>query len=165
MNLSRIFETFPNFHKWSQQKKLDESHLDILTEFKDTNQIKALIQWIEQNHVSHSQGVQILELAGELILMGKPIKASLDNNKKAGLLIEDLKKIRQPQSSYQTTRQSQIVKNLKLSSAVKAKQIRDKDQSGLSVEFKSFSLKDFKNKIGVLKSLYEQLEKERFWKN
>ena len=96
MDLKEIFKNHPLFHKWSFEKKLNSTDLSILTEFKNNSSFKTLIQWIEKHYVSHSEGKQILELGGELLLMKQSIQAVLQRNKQAKNLIKDLKKLRFP---------------------------------------------------------------------
>ena len=96
MDIKDIFKEHPLFHKWSQEKKLNSTDLSILTEFKSPRSVKPLIEWIEKQPVSHSEGKQILELGGELLLMNQSIQAVLQKNNQAKALIEDLKKLRFP---------------------------------------------------------------------
>ena len=99
MKLSNIFDQFPIFHKWVKEKKLNPKDLSILTEFKNSSSIGPLLKWIETYKPTHSQGIQILELGGELLLMNKPLNPLLQKEQKAFMLIDRLKKIRQPESS------------------------------------------------------------------
>ena len=96
MTLKNIFKKWPVFHKWSKDKKLNSTDLSILTEFKKASSFKSLIEWIEKQPVSHSEGKQILELGGELLLMNQAIQDVLDQNTQAKSLIKDLKKLRFP---------------------------------------------------------------------
>ena len=162
MNLEFIFETFPRFHTWSLQKKLNKTDLSILTEFHNIQKIQALISWIEDHHVSHSQGVQILDLGGELLLMNKSLLSTLKQNQKSDQLIEQLRKLRFPKSSSRDKKKSQILTELQSGKSIKAKWIREKDRTGVQLEFKSFSLKDFKQKIQKLNSIAEKTE---LWEN
>ena len=97
MKLKDIFKKYPLFHKWSLEKKLNSTDLSILTEFKSAKPFKPLIEWIEKSQaVSHSEGKQILELGGELLLMNQSIQNVLQKHKQAKALITDLKKLRFP---------------------------------------------------------------------
>ncbi|MCY4321899.1 MAG: hypothetical protein OXC37_05835 [Bdellovibrionaceae bacterium] len=95
MEIKEIFKQYPLFHKWSLEKKLNSSDLSILTEFKNFS-FKPLVEWIESHFVSHSQGKQILELGGELILMDKSIQTLLKKHDHAESLIKELKRLRFP---------------------------------------------------------------------
>ncbi|MBC6415318.1 MAG: hypothetical protein GDA46_02890 [Bdellovibrionales bacterium] len=162
MKLDTLFKQFPSFHKWTLQKKLNEKNLTILTEFQDIKKIQALIQWIENHHVSHSQGIQILELGGELLLMNKSLLSVLKEKQQSQKLIEKLKEMRFPKSSLREKEKKQILNKLQLGKSIKAKYIREKDRTGLQLEFKSFSLKDFNQKIQKLNSLSKQTS---LWQN
>ena len=165
MEIKEIFKEFPQFYKWSLEKKLNSTDLSILTEFKNSSSLKTLIEWIENHSVSHSEGKQILELGGELILMNQSIQALLQKHKKAKALIIDLKQLRYPIYTQQEKRKAKIIKELDLGSSLKAVWRQDKDRGALSVQFQSFSLKDLKQKIKKLEAIYKQLEegKEQLW--
>ena len=156
MKLDLIFKKFPDFHKWADEKKLNETHLSILTEFQQLEKIKNLLQWIENHLVSHSQGVQLLDLAGELLLRNQNIKPLLEKSEDSDLLIKELKKLRFPESSSREERKKELLNKLNLGKSIRAEWIREGDRTGLKIQFKSFSSKDFKQKIEKLDSLYNE---------
>ena len=156
MKIDLIFKEFPIFYKWTVKKQLNETHLSILTEFKDSNQLKNLISWIENHNVSHSQGVQILDLAGELLLMGKNITPLLEKHRESDTLIKELKKLRFPESSLREERKKKLLNKLNLAESIEAKWIREKDRTGIQIQFKSFSAKDLKQKIEKLNRFYNE---------
>ena len=167
MELLKIFHQFPVFYKWAKDKQLNPKDLTIVTEFKSISPLKPLIQWIESHKPTHSQGIQILELGGELLLMNKPVHSLLEKEKKAASLIEQLKKLRLAESLSRDDKKSKIVNSLAWSHAIKAKWIRQNDRGALSIHFQSFSLRDFQQKIQKLNSVYKQLSEgsEKLWKN
>ena len=167
VSISEIFNQFPIFHQWVKNKKLSERDLSILTEFKNCSSIKPLLKWIENNKPTHSQGIQILDLGGELLLMDKPLNQLLSKRQKALLLIESLKKLRKPKSSAYDEEQSKIVSKLDWTNSIKAKWIRQNDRGALSIHFNSFSMKDFKQKIQKLNSIHKSLNEDsnKLWKD
>lgn len=167
MSLSTIFCQYPDFQKWVQNKKLNTQHLSILTEFEDISVLKPLIQWIEQHQPSHSQGEQILELGGELLLMDKTIEPILLKEHQASSLIESLKKHRTPCVFLRDKNKSELLKNMDWPQSIKSKWVRQNDKGALSIHFHSFSLRDFKQKIQKLNSIYKQLNEgsQKLWKN
>ena len=164
MKIQSIFKTFPLFYSWTQQKNVQETELSILSDFKNITDIKALIEWIELQSPTHSEGIQILETGGELILMGQSLQPLLKQNKKASSLIKELRRLRFPISSAQQDRQKQILSQIPTAKNFKIKAVREQDRSALSIEFKSFNLRDFKQKIQNLNSIQEQLKEKNFWK-
>ena len=146
MKIDLIFKEFPAFYKWTVKKQLNETHLSILTEFKDSNQIKNLIFWIENHTVTHSQGVQILDLAGELLLMSKNINPLLEKHQESDTLIKKLKKLRFPESSLREERKKELLNKLNLAESIEAKWIREKDRTGIQLQFKKLLRKRFKTK-------------------
>ena len=156
MKLELIFKEFPVFNKWAVEKKLNATHLSILTEFNQLETIKNLIHWIETHLVSHSEGVQILDLAGELLLMDKNITPLLKQHQTTTPLIKELKKLRFPNSSLSEEKKRELLNKMDLGSSIQAKWMRQKDRTGLQLQFTSFSPRDFKQKIEKLKSLYNE---------
>ena len=167
MELSKIFDQFPAFQQWVENKKLNSKDLTILTEIQNLSSLKPLIEWIETHKVTHSEGVQILDLGGESILMDKTLTSFLFKEEKASSLIEHLKKIRQAESFSRDEKKSQIVKKLNLTNFIKTKWIRENDRGALSIHFNTFSLRDFKQKIQKLNSIYNQLNEgaDKLWKD
>lgn len=166
MKLSEYFEQFPVFHKWVKEKKLNPKDLTILTEFKHISSFKPLLKWIEAHKPTHSQGIQILELGGELLLMNKSLNPLLLKVQKVPLLIKHLKQLRHPESSFRDEQKSKIINRLTWPSSVQAKWIRQNDKGALSIQFKVSSMKDFKQKIQNLNSVYKHLNEssEKLWK-
>jgi len=158
MKLDLIFKEFPSFYQWTLDKKLNETDLSILTEFHQLSEIKDLIVWIEKHFVSHSQGVQILDLAGELLLMNKNIKPVLEKNPEQ--LIKKLREMRFPESFLREKRKREILE--KLGGSIHTQWVREKDRTGVQIQFKSFSPQDLKQKIEKLKELYK---KKELWEN
>ena len=159
MELSEIFKQFPLFHKWAENKKLNAQDLSILTEFEISLPFKSLIQWIEKHQPTHSEGLQILDLGGECLLMRRSLSSGLLKEAKASLFIEGLKKLRLKESFARDEKKKRIVQN-QAWGVIKARWLRQGDRGALSIQFQSFSLQDFKQKIQKLNSVYESLNKE-----
>jgi len=160
MNLSKILEEFPKFKKWVKNKKLSDQDLNILTEFEPNSLLKPLLKWIEDQRPSHSQGKQILNLGGELLLMNKDIKTLLSKEHQAPELIQSLKQKRNHNTFKRDQNKSGLIDNLNWPSSIKAKWIRQNDRGALSIHFQSFSLRDFKQKIQKLNSVYKQMSEQ-----
>lgn len=165
MTLNFIFKRFPKFYSWCQSKKLQPTDLSILTEFKDISSIEPLIHWIEQHPASHSEGKQILELGGELILMDQDIQTLLHEHSLAKNLIKVLRQLRFPKHTIRKKQKEKIIKELQKDNSLKMTWREDKDKSALAVQFQSFSLKDLKQKVKQLEYIYTTLNKskEKLW--
>ena len=140
MKISEVLKKFSNFQSWMDSKKLNQKDIDILTEFPDSKIIEPVLNWISKNQPSHSQGQQILELSGELLLMKKSINPILETEQDSKKLITLLKKLRYPVSSNQDDKNSSIVNSLPWPSSIKARWVRQNDQGSLEISFKSNSL-------------------------
>lgn len=161
MKITDILKQFPDFQQWVKDKKLTSSHLSPLTEFSDIQRLQALLNWIGRNRPSHSQGVQILELAGELLLMGISLDAAFETTQNPEILLKKLKKLRHPLASTEEERKSNIVQALSWSKQMKGRWIRQNDRTGLEVQFQCFSMKEFKQKIQNLQHIVRQMEEQK----
>ena len=147
-------------------KKLRPLDLSILTELKGgVLDLKPLVEWVAIHRPSHSQGKQILEIAGELILMGQHLSPLLQRETRGPVfLLKALRELRFPESQAQDKKNAEMIARLPWSHSVKARWIRENDRAGLSVQFNSFSLRDFKQKIQKLESVYQELKQLKVYK-
>ena len=164
MKINDILKQFPDFEQWVKDKKLDFASLSLLTEFSDIQTIQTLLAWISRNRPSHSQGIQILELAGELLLMGSPLDALFETTQTTEDLLKNLKKRRYPLSSKKEEDKAHIIQSLPWPKQMKGRWIRQNDKTGLEVQFRCFSMKDFKQKIQNLQHVISEIEeKNNLW--
>ena len=155
----------PLFCKWLEEKKLSSSELSILKQLSE-EQALPLLDWIGAHSPSHSQGVEILELSGELLLMDKLPRAVFQALQEPKALLKKLRGLRYPLTLGEDEKKFQYIKTLPWSKQLKGQWIRKNDKSGLHITFTVFSLKDFHGKIKSLETLYNQLKKEGvLWKN
>ena len=157
--LAPVFKQCPGFGQWVEDKKLKASEISILTEFLPKQAPLELLKWIGRHKPSHSEGAQILELACELILMRRPVKDLLLKETKAPALLQLLRKRRFAHTSARDQQKAQAIASLPWPDSIKARWIRENDRGALSIQFKSFSLRDFRQKIQKLEAVRRELEK------
>ena len=153
-----VFRSFPAFREWVKDKKLSPKEIGILTEFPPKNPPKSLLKWIEKHRPGHSEGAQILDLAGELILMGQTTDGLLSKETKAVKLIQALKKRRMTVSAGRDEEKAKTVARMGWPPSIKARWVRENDRGALMIQFKSFSLRDFRQKIQKLETALQELE-------
>ena len=126
-----------------------------------------LLEWIARHRPSHSQGAQILETGGELLLMGRSLAPLLQKETSSKSLLAGLRSLRFPLAAAKARQREEILKSLPWPRAMKARQLREGDQAGLEIAFQSFSLKDFSGKIKSLERICEQLKSQPddFWES
>ena len=161
MKINDILKQFPDFQQWVKNKKLTAFHLSLLTEFSDMQILQALLSWIGRNRPSHSQGVQVLELAGELLLMGIPLDAVFETSQKPEILLKKLKKLRHPLASKKEEQKANIVQAFPWPEQMNGRWIRQNDRTGLEVQFRCFSTKEFKQKIQSLQHIVRHMEEKK----
>ena len=158
--MENIFHQFPDFHKWVTDKKPDPGALSLFRELSDTNKARDLLTWLGQNRPSCSLGVQILETAGELLLMGKDLSSVFKETERPEGLLKKLMKLRYPQATQRDEEKGKQVLSLPWPGGVKARWLRQNDTSGLEVRFVCFSLKDFKRKVQGLDLVHKQMKED-----
>ena len=161
MEIDTILKQFPDFQRWMKDKKLASSHLSLLTEFSDIQALQTLLSWIGWNRPSHSQGIQILELAGELLLMGVSLNTAFEATEKPEILLKNLKKLRHPLASNKEEQKTRMIQALPWAEQMKGRWIRQNDRTGLEIQFRCFSIKEFKQKIQSLQHIIQEMEEKK----
>lgn len=165
MEQEQIKSYHPLFFKWVEEKKLSEKETGILKQLSEKESLPFL-NWIADHYPSHSQGAEILELSGELSLMGQLPLNIFQNSKEPVTLLNKLRKLRYPLSFGRDEKRSEYLKTLPWPKGLKGRWIRLNDKSGLNIHCTVFSLKDLSEKIKTLDTLYKRLKKEGIlWKN
>lgn len=165
MKPEQIKNHHPLFFKWVEEKKLSEKEISIVNQLSEKESLP-LLNWIVDHHPSHSQGAEILELSGELLLMGRLPLDIFQTSREPAILLKHLRKLRYPLSLGKDEKRSEYLKTLPWPKELKGRWIRLNDKSGLNVNFTVFSLKDLNEKIKTLETLYKRLKKEGvLWKN
>ena len=161
MKINDMLKQFPDFQQWVKDKKVTTSHLSLLTEFSDTQTPQSLLNWIGRNQPSHSQGIQMLELAGELLLMGITLNDTFETTQTPEILLQKLKTLRHPLASKKEEQKTKMIQALPWSKHMKGRWIRQSDRTGLEVQFRCFSMKELKQKIQSLQHIVQQMEEKK----
>ena len=158
--LKDIFQRFPAFHKWAEDKKAGAEGLSVLLELSDPLKARDLLNWIGRNRPGHSRGIQIIETAGELLLMGKDLAPVFKAAKTPEELLKKLLRLRRPEATKRDEERARRISSLPWPAGVQGRPLRQNDTAGLEVRFTCFSLKDFKRKVQSLDLVCERLKKE-----
>ncbi len=74
LTLQKLIQMPSPFQAWAHHKALGPKDLAILLSFAEPNpDFDELLEWMAHSQTSKSIGVQVLEIAGELLLMGKAL--------------------------------------------------------------------------------------------
>ncbi len=145
---------------WCAEKKLNPQDLSILLSLNTEvgfAQADLLIQKIKSLRLSKSQGVQALETALELLLMGKSFE-DLENTKSEWL--EHLKTLRYPQSTTSDQIQQQKMTALPWPGTSHAKWTRQGDRTGVELKLFVSNPTDLKKYLLSLTKVQDLLEQE-----
>jgi hypothetical protein len=103
LEITDLLETLPkSFIKWCIEKKVQLSELDILLCINS----HPYLEFVSLKRLSHSQGLQFIELTTELLLSKIDPNIEQLQDKKIDVLLTSLKKLRYP-NSYKVSSQKQ----------------------------------------------------------
>lgn len=182
-----------SFQNWVDSKNLSQGDLAILRSFKSfsekpssersTNFFFSVCKKISQTQPTRSQGVKILNLAGELILINTQAthnhslgeeELSTPSNESIPYLkgadsqqwYESLYQLRFPNTYKKDQSQQEKCNQLPWPKSTQARWVREGDTSGIKVSFIAESQKDFETKIEGLKHIQATVQKKSssLWK-
>lgn len=136
------------FQDWCTEKKVAANELAILSSFKEFDAFQKVCDFLVSNQCGKQTGIQILEIAGELILMETSIEDLLSSHLTPEAFLLSLKKRRFPNSSEKDEEQNQWIQSLGWPSSSQSKWVRRGDKAGVEVKlFFSSPLELHKNII------------------
>lgn len=148
------------FARWMKEKKLSSDNLKVFKSLS-RKQILPVLDWISSHRPSHSEGVEILELAGELLLMDRLKTDTFQAASSVKALLERLRLLRYPLSLGGDEKKKAYLKGLPWSSGMKGQWIRERDRSGLSIHLTAFHQSSLREKIKNLETLYLRIKEEK----
>lgn len=167
--LKKLAQTPFSFQEWVSQKGVGPRDLEILKAVNVSDLSPLFEKWISFE-LSKSEGVQALEYATELFLLGKAWSEILpgDWTTKGGSLVDHLKKQRYPETSLKDESRSKGVRSLPWPTQIQAQWSRKGDQAGIEIRFRVSSLSDLNKKLRGLEKVEKALENPSstmLWKN
>ncbi len=154
-----------NFQAWCHRKKIGVRDLAPLKSIGQET-ITPLLNVIAQKDLAKNFGVQILELAAELLLLELTNERLLQNaDKSVETWLNDLRTLRFPNTSALDEQSQRKLKNLSWPPKVDVQWVRKGDISGLRVEFFCASQLELEKKLTSLKHVTDDLRAnpEKLW--
>lgn len=154
-----------DFQQWCNKKQLMPNDLAILNSFEETTELSAVLEKIVDLNASKSKGIEILELASELILMNQSenVTEALTSFNTADTLLTKLRRLRKPVFSTQMDLQKQKLNQLSWPANTQAQWQNSGDQSRLELKLSSSGPDDLKNKLHQLTKMCEKMKDEKLW--
>ena len=149
------------FQKWCSDKQLGTRDLAPIRALKDLQLAKNLWPSLALSGLSKSQGVQVLEWAIDLLLMGKSweqIKPLFDPPEAKWL--NQLKELRYPQTHSADKDKQFKTAQLPWPARTQAQWVRQGDRGFLEVRLQADSLEDFRHKLTGLAKVEKALKGE-----
>jgi hypothetical protein len=160
--LSQVLKLSAAAQDWCDEKKLKPNDLEILNSFENLEFFDAVFQRLRQLKASKHQGVEILELSGELQLT-KQAQLSLENLPSADEWLRELRRLRYPRREALALGASQKVDVLPWPQKTKAQWKKMGDHDVLEVTFQSTNSTDYFKKIEQLLKLQDKIEEASLW--
>lgn len=148
------------FQTWLAQKAVGPQELGILLSLAPVKLTKAFHKIVTENH-SRSHGVQILELFGELLMMGKSEELLLSANGEAWVKL--LRQLRYPLAHSADQTASQAIAKISWPGSVQSKWTRRGDQAGIELKFFAANPLEFKRTLASLRKLEETFGEDNLW--
>lgn len=162
----RLLETVAHWPRpiqdWCDERKLAPGDLSILLSLKEANALLPTLLLLSERRTGKNQGVRILELAGELLLMDQTLPpAGADDT----AWLARLESLRFSRTFSGDARQSEKVAALPWPKQVHAQWRRRGDSGILEVQLQADSLESWLKRIEDLTRLTERMRAEGTWKN
>lgn len=156
--LKQLNDSPISFQKWVREKKVSFYDLTIFRSMNLISEFSSILNFLSEQQFSKSEGLQCLELATELKLIGLDDCAILNFNCKSWL--DHLKSLRFPQTTQNDQKSQDLIKKLPWPKRTKVKWLRDGDQSKIEILLELRSKKDFKELLDGLKKVYDSMDPE-----
>lgn len=146
-----------NFQQWLQAHDASPRDIAPLLSLKANHNLEHVLTTMVNLNVSRSLGLQILELAVDLQLLGTEIKNILPvASESADSWVSRLKKLRFPMTETLDAQTEQILQSLPWTKAFSKRWTRMGDRSGLEIKFLALSQEDLRNKVKSLQEILSQ---------
>lgn len=171
-NLSQLLlavsQTPLTFQKWTSQKDFGPRDLAILKSFPSLQNFTAVLLRVVELNPTKSQAVQILEWAGELVLMGRSVEGVVPLEiKNAEAWWKWIKSLRFAQTTSRDDEKKKHLLSMPWPSLSQVRWVRQGDEAGLEVRFLVRSAEDLKKKLKGFEHVQQLLDRntESSWKN
>lgn len=163
--ISHLYQAPETFIFWAHDKGLKARDLSILLSFDEVAPLNTVMEKISALQVSKSEGVKILEWAGELLLSGHSLKEVLPGEDKTDSWLRSLQSKRYPSSYQQDNSKQQTVKTFAWPKHTQAQWLRQGDRTGIELKLHVQSPEDFAKKLQALHRVQQDLHEcsEKLW--
>ncbi len=159
--LESLLKTPASFQTWSEEKQLAPRDLNLLLSFesekdKSPDLVKTwenLLDKLAETSTSKSTGVKIMELGGELLLMGKQLPSW--SHESPEHFARDLERVRFPLSHQSLEAKNQELKQWAWPSRSSGRWLRQGDELLMEIKILAPHGEELKKRLDQMKSLLE----------
>ncbi len=162
----RIAATPQEFRLWCETKELGARDLAPLKAIKDIQPLNEILRFLAGTNLSKSQAVQALEWSLDLVGLETPLDQILSRSEASIDWLNDLKKLRFPQSLAQDQNKSELVRKLPWPKHCQAQWLRQGDENQLEIRIQIKSLNEFNKQVEGLSNIAKPLSEieTELWK-
>ncbi len=151
------------FQNWCEARDLGARELSIIKCFSEVSGLAPLALTIAQLGASRAHGVQLLELGGELLLMGHTWQDAKPDTGTSEAWLKKLESQRRPQTHARDQQKQEALSSLPWPEFLHTRLLRQGDKASLEVKFQFSTLEEFQKKnAGLMRvqAAFENLQSE-----
>lgn len=151
--LHRLLDVAEPMQKWIEEKDLSVRDLMILLSFDSLKNLQPCFQFLTEKSCSKSEGVKILELYGELVLLDRDAATTLTVATNAGDALRNLELLRYPmRKSMQITLEEKL-KTVQMPIRTQARFLTQGDETSLELKLQAKNPEDLKKRLESLQNM------------
>lgn len=153
------------FGEWVDHRQVAARELSVLVALDALAPIENVTSEIANRQLSRSFGIKVLELAGELVAMGRPLPTPPPMDKEGRQWAEDLSRARHPRAAAADDHHKKMLDQTPWPAHVRAEWKRQGDEAQLEVRFTVRSEKEWTRRLEELEAVTAALGQNSPWRN
>lgn len=151
--LHRLLDVTEPMQKWVEEKDLSVRDLMILLSFDSLKSLQPCFHFLSEKSCSKSEGVKILELYGELILLDRDAATTLSLASTPADALRSLELLRYPmRKSMQMTLEEKL-KSVQMPLRTQARFLTQGDETSLELKLQAKNPEDLKKRLESLQNM------------
>ncbi len=151
--LHRLLDVPEAMQKWVEEKDLSVRDLMILLSFDSLKSLQPCFQFLSEKSCSKSEGVKILELYGELVLLDRDAATALSLATSAGEALRSLEFLRYPMRKSMQNNLEEKLKSVEMPVRTQARFLTQGDETSLELKLQAKNPEDLKKRLESLQKL------------
>lgn len=151
--LHRLLDVPEAMQKWIEEKDLSVRDLMIFISFDSLRNLQTCFTFLTEKSCSKSEGVKILELFGELILLDRDAATTLSVSTTAADAIRGLELLRYPMRKSLQINLEEKLKSVQMPLRTQARFLTQGDETSLELKLQAKNPEDLKKRLESLQKM------------